>query len=222
MRAFFVVGLGCICSVAVAADGKSTIQMASVPQRTVAEGETSPATPQNDCADSTALTPSSPSETLSAQQTREEVRDVLGCITTDIKTSGFKCELMAINPTQSEDVYGKKSWQPLGQAQITAASWNIVSNAVRAALKDPQPHRPLWYSPAVGLRANIPTSCGSRPAGQYVILMFFDTRSLQLYYKSKDNGITAFGECQVSDNRPWRDILTNAGISLAPKSASSN
>jgi hypothetical protein len=133
--------------------------------------------------------------------------------------TGFKCELMAVNPKQIADVFGERACNSFGQAELTSTRWNMVVHpAVVDALTGAQPKPVAWYSPAVGIRAAIPPgSTSGCPAGQYVILMFFEDHSTELYF----NGKRMSGGPAISDNHPWRDILTNAGISLAPAASSS-
>jgi hypothetical protein len=149
------------------------------------------------------------------------------------KPSNFKCKIMAVTPSKpagsfkNQQFYplAQKEWYPLGQADVTLANWAVIKEATCAALtREKPPHRREWYSPAVGLQVTLPADPKCLDAGQYMILMFFDTRTLEYYYYAKSTNTTAttYGKCCIDDNRPWRDILTNAGISLPPKSSSSN
>jgi hypothetical protein len=151
--------------------------------------------------------------------TAAQICDLLTCIGDGLKAqpqpTGFKCKLMAINPNQVADIFGDKAWFPLGQTDVTIANWAVVKRAISYGINHPQPQPPTWDSPSAGLSAKIPACNSDWPAGEYVILMFFDTEWLQVYCDGKP-----VGACPIHDNAPWRDILTNAGISLAQSSSS--
>ena len=224
MRVFFVIALGCLCTAVAAAERQPAPWPGVVPQ-TVQQpaGATADAPcdpPQDDSGDATTPSPVPTESALLPDETRNKVRDVLECIgatNLDSPPPCFKCELLAINPLRSTSIWGNKVWVPLGKADVTEGKWRVVKEATWAALADWWPRCREWYSPATGLRVTFPSDYknSSVPAGQYVILLFFDTKTLEYYYKSKDKSQVAYGTCRIYDNRPWRDILTNAGISLA-------
>jgi hypothetical protein len=164
-----------------------------------------------------------PSKPKAPSACETNIRKLLDCIGTNIKSPGFKCKIMAVNANKVADVFGHKDWYPVGQGDVTLANWDVVSEATLDAFKDQKPHRREWYSPAVGLQFTFAKDCGVYLAGQYVLLMFFDTRWAELHYKkTSDSPATKLWECPIHDSRRWRDILTNAGVSLTPKSAPSN
>jgi hypothetical protein len=160
----------------------------------------------------------------------KKICDVLKCFGDHINDSTFTCKIMAVSPSKAADAFAtqdsfplaQKDWFPIGQGDVTKANWAVVKEAVYAAWRTGPPPRREWYSPATGLQITIPTKCGSVVEGRYLILMFFDTGSLEYYYyaKATDTAAADHGKCHIDDNRPWRDILTNAGISLPAKSAS--
>jgi hypothetical protein len=164
------------------------------------------------------------SQAAAASQNPPDVTidDLLDRIDEDFQSplSGLKCELLAVNPKKIKDVFGARAWVALGKADISPTLWeSVLSPAIDAALTPPPPPPPfLWYSPSIGLRADIADDTPSVPAGEYLLLVFFDEGSAKLYF----NGEIIKDTQAITDNRPWRDILTNAGISLTPKSASSN
>ena len=202
MRALFVVGLGFFGTVAAAADRQplAPIPLLQVPTSTAQLAGGSPAT------------------ATGVPTTADQlVTEIDKKFKTHPLPPGFKCDLLALNPKQISDVFGGKAWAALGKVEVSPALWKkTVQPAVNGALKPPQPKNPAWYSPAVGLRAEIPN--GTPTPDQYLLLMFFEEQSAELY----SNGHKISGPSAIYDKSPWRDILTNAGISLTAQSSSSN
>jgi hypothetical protein len=172
------------------------------------------------CDEPTSPAASQPASMLTPDQTRFKVISVVGCIGVDINAQtppkGFKCELMKVKASKTADVFGNVDWYPDGKAaELTADQWKVVSTAILSAVNDPPPNPTTWHSPFVAVRAEIPAGDASCVPGQYVILMSFDGKWLQLYFKG-----SLIGKCAINDNDRWSDILTNAGISLTPQSSS--
>jgi hypothetical protein len=206
MRVFLAFGLVCCCAVAAGADVKNTGSNAN-----------KTTTPKPVCDEPAA----NGQKTLPTCE--KEICDLLKCLDDNVdamaKSAAFK--IMAVNPKQAADVFGDIEWYPLGQGEVSRANWLVVRRATWAAFTEDDPKKREWYSPAVGLQFTFAKKCNNYDPGQYVLLMFFDTQSAELLHKESANKpATNLWRCQIHDNRPWRDILTNAGISLTPKSAS--
>src|ERR1700722_14343929 len=133
------------------------------------------------------------------------------------KPADIKCKIMAVTSgkatgsftTQQDYPPPQKEWFPSGQADVTAANWPVIKKATSAALKEEKLPTVMWYSPAVGLQVTVPPGAANCPAaGQYLILMYFDTQSLEYYYFANSTAnapATTYGNCCIRDNRPWRD-----------------
>jgi len=230
MRSLFVVGLGFFCTIAAAADRQTMppVPPAPVPSSTAQPagtssttsigtpsptGATSPPT-QPACDAAAATAASRPTPNVTAEQI---IALVDAGFQAHPQPAGFKCELIALNPKQISDVFGNKDWVALGKADVSASLWKkVVRPAIGAALSDSPPKKILWYSPATGLGVTVPNATST--PDQYVMLMFFEEDSMKLYW----NGHQINGTRPINDNRPWRDILMNAGISLTSQSSSSN
>ncbi len=123
---------------------------------------------------------------------------------------------MAVAPKQVKDVFGNDDWLPAGPVvALTAKNWEDVAKSIVNALTGPAPTTPV-HSPFVALRVTFPPADGS-PTAQYVILMRFNEKSMDLYRDGKQ-----IGTHPIQDNDDWAAILNSFGASPAPKTPSSN
>ncbi len=76
--------------------------------------------------------------------------------------------------------------------------------------------QPLPHSPIVALRVTIPAAGGS-PKVQYLILMIFSEKKLQLFRDGKQ-----IGTHPIQDNDNWAATLNSLGAAPTPKTSSSN
>lgn len=148
------------------------------------------------------------------------IRDLLGVeFNYTPLRKGFKCELMQVDPKPVEDVFGKKDWVPAGPAaELNADNWKDVTDAIVKAMNDPEQHQ-LPQSPIVALRVTIPAENGS-PAVQYVILMIFSQKKMQLYRNVKQN-VKLLGTHAIQDNGKWAATLNALGAAPTPKTSPS-
>jgi hypothetical protein len=218
MRVFLAFGLVCCCTVVAGADLET--QVADTDSNADKTDTSKPKCDEPAAKDQKTL-----------PTCEKEICDLLKCLDAKVgaianeATKPAAIKIMAVKPNQVADAFADLDWYPSGQADVTRANWSVVREATWAALTEAAPHKREWYSPAVGLQFTVAEGgCGKQyPAGQYVLLLFFDTHSAELLYKeSADKPATSKWRRQSHDNRPWRDILTNAGVSLTSKSTSSN
>jgi hypothetical protein len=213
MRALFVVGLGCLWTGVEAADRPLTVQIASLHSLESNQAPASATTPPS------CTPPSAPDVAGLQTKPTTEISELLDCIGKHVNEAsppkGFKCKLMAFTPSLAPDAFGYQSWYPINKTDMTPEIWAVVNAATKNAMDPAKPSSGPWDSPAVGIEAKKLPSCSVHwPKGDYVILLFFDTQSLQVWRDRKPAG-----KCTINDNAPWRDILWNAGIFLAPKSS---
>jgi hypothetical protein len=154
----------------------------------------------------------------SVKVTAKQIDAILRCIDDLFEANADfqKCELMRVNPKQSDSVFGNKNkdWDLQGKAQpLTKTLWAGMHKEIYDAVHQ-NPQVAASFSPPVGLRVQISgTSC---LPGQYVMLMFFERGVMQLYFNGK-----LVGECPVYDDQHWERILTQDGIPL-PTASSAN
>lgn len=196
MRVVLAFGLVCYCAVLMGADQK--------PDKSKE--------PTHPCKGQAA-----PTSENGPELSKKQICELVTCIGANISAPDFKCKIMAVNPNKAADIFGKKDWYALGQGAVTLANWTVIKAALSQAVGGNKITPPTWDSPTAGLSAKLPKCSATWTAGSYVLLMFFDTETLLVFQDG-----TLKGHRRIVDNAPWRDILTNAGISLPPKSASSS
>jgi hypothetical protein len=232
MRALLLFGLGCLCTAVAAADRQTpapilpqpVLPSAATPMSTpsapgIAGATAKPTASTTGAAastqlprdDATAAVANPAAHTITADQLVSKIDTNFGT-----HPAGFKCELLLLNPKQISDAFGGKAWAALGKVEVSRTLWEqTVRAAVQGALIGPAPTQIFWYSPAVGLRAEIPNTTPT--LDNYLLLMFFEKHSAKFYF----NGHKISAPSTIYDKSPWRDIFTNAGISLTPATSSS-
>jgi len=167
-------------------------------------------------------TPATPTTSQSASSLNPEqvvyqvkaIRDVLG-VEFNYKPlrDEFKCELMAVGPTQT-DAVGKDYWLPAGKVadlKLKGDKWKDVAQAIVKALG---PASPTPQSPPLALRVTIPAVDGFPPV-HYGILMLFNESSMRLFRDGKQ-----IGTHTIQDDGKWAAMLNDLGAAPTPTTSS--
>ncbi len=236
MRALFIFGFGCFCTVATAADRLArTIQLAPNPvgqSATIQAPQPSPKTPttkktSTPCADSQTPATQNPSTTQgdcgdstpAAQLNANQLGPILSCIGTDVEAT--KNDLVCVNPKQAKDVFGCRYWVPQRQAAMTTDNWGDASKAILDAVTDKQGSTTSAFVPEIALRADIPIGATACLPGRYVMLLSFNGKQMRVYLNGHLVGV-----CPIDDSKSSKEtlntILTRDGVAVPATGVSSN